>query len=75
MTHAAITADDVEAGIVRLAVESLRSGNKSVDIEVRGPLAAWLEDAGEGDDHGVINPYALDVARAVLANRGSRRHS
>ncbi|MFD3683087.1 hypothetical protein [Streptomyces sp. NPDC058613] len=40
-----------------------------MDIELRGPLAGWLEDAAAGDDEGVINPWAVDVARVVLGKR------
>jgi hypothetical protein len=64
----------VEAETVRLAVGALRAGSKCVDIELRGPLANWLEDAWEGDGASVINPCAVDVAKAVLANSGSHRH-
>ncbi|MFF2378384.1 hypothetical protein ACFVUW_28745 [Streptomyces xiamenensis] len=52
-----------------LAVESLRQGNRMVDIALRGPLAEWLEDAAEGDDEGVISPYAEAVARALLGRQ------
>lgn len=52
-----------------LAIESLRRGNRMVDIALRGPLAEWLEDAAEGDDEGVISPYAEAVARALLGQR------
>jgi hypothetical protein len=71
----AIDPQAAEAETIRQAVESLRTGNKSVAIEIRGPLANWLEDAWEGDSDGVINPYAFDVAKAILANSDSRRRS
>ncbi|OEJ21941.1 hypothetical protein AR457_39115 [Streptomyces agglomeratus] len=54
------------APLLERAVESLRHGNRRVDIEVRGPLAEWLEDAVQGDDEGVISPYAEAVAQAML---------
>ncbi|WP_316521745.1 hypothetical protein [Kitasatospora brasiliensis] len=55
------------AVLLHQAVESLRQGNHRVDIAVRGPLAEWLEDAAEGDDEGVISPYAVAVAESLLS--------
>lgn len=52
-----------------LAIESLRQRNRMVDIALRGPLAEWLEDAAEGDDEGVISPYAEAVARVLLGQQ------
>jgi hypothetical protein len=63
-----IESDEALAELVHRAVESLRQGNPCVDIALREPLALWLEDAAAGDDEGVINPYAVDVARAVLGD-------
>ncbi|MFD0501690.1 hypothetical protein [Streptomyces rhizosphaericus] len=67
MTHR-IESDEALAELLHRAVESLRQGNHRVDIELRGPLAELLEDAAAGDDEGVINPYAVDVARALLGD-------
>ncbi|MFD6994579.1 hypothetical protein [Streptomyces sp. NPDC059943] len=64
-----IESDETLAELLDRAVESLRQGNPRADIELRGPLAEWLEDAAAGDDEGVISPYAVDVARAVLGDR------
>lgn len=61
-----IGSDEALAALLDRAVESLRQGNERVDITLRGPLAEWLEDAADGDDEGVISPYAEAVARAVL---------
>lgn len=41
-----------DSATLGLAIESLRQGNRMVDIALRGPLAEWLEDAAEGDDEG-----------------------
>ncbi|MFE9813131.1 hypothetical protein ACFYRN_42080 [Streptomyces sp. NPDC005227] len=57
------------ADLLDRAVESLRQGNRRADVELRGPLAEWLDDAAAGDDEGVISPYAAAVARAVLGER------
>lgn len=54
---------------LRRAVESLRQGNRLVDISVRGPLAELLDDALAGDDEGVISPYAEAVARSLLGQQ------
>jgi hypothetical protein len=54
---------------LRRAVESLRQGNRLVDISVRGPLAELLDDALAGDDEGVISPYAEAVARSLLGEQ------
>ncbi|MGW2652179.1 hypothetical protein ACWC1D_00735 [Streptomyces sp. NPDC001478] len=61
--------DEHPAELLHRAVESLRQGNRRADIELRGPLAEWLEDAAEGDDEGVISPYAEAVARVLLGAR------
>mgnify|MGYP001041034541 CR=1 FL=1 len=61
-----IGSDEALAELLNRAVESLRQGNRRADIALRDPLAEWLEDAAVGDDEGVISPYAVDVARAVL---------
>ncbi|MEU7187440.1 hypothetical protein [Streptomyces sp. NPDC045369] len=65
MTH---RTEPVEAlaELVGRAAESLRQGNRRADDQLRDPLAKWLEDAAGGDDLGVISPYAVAVARAVL---------
>lgn len=42
------------AELLQRAVESLRQGNRRVDVEIRAPLADWLEDAWQGEDEGVI---------------------
>jgi hypothetical protein len=59
---------DAEMALQR-AMESLRQGNRLVDISVRGPLAELLDDALAGDEEGVISPYAEAVARALLGER------
>jgi hypothetical protein len=33
------------------------------------PLADLLDDQADGDDEGVINPWALAVARAILGRQ------
>ncbi|MFE3249828.1 hypothetical protein [Streptomyces sp. NPDC059209] len=63
-----IESDEALAELLHRAVESLRQGNGQADVELRGPLAEWLEDAEAGDDEGAISPYAVDVARAVLGD-------
>lgn len=35
-------------------------------------LADLLADQADGDDHGVVNPWALAVARAVLRGEPAR---
>jgi hypothetical protein len=67
--RADVTGASEEAATLDLAVESLRQGNRRVDIALRGPLAEWLADAAAGDGEGVINPYAEAVARALLGRR------
>ncbi|MFJ2218268.1 hypothetical protein ACIQVO_38740 [Streptomyces sp. NPDC101062] len=64
MSHVPTDTDPAE--LLLRAVESLRQGNRRVDIEVRGPLAEWLEDAAGGDSENVVSPYADAVARALL---------
>lgn len=64
-----VESDEALAELLHHAVESLRQGNRRADIELRGPLAEWLEDAATGDDEGVISPYAVAVAHAVLGER------
>ncbi|MFF3958446.1 hypothetical protein ACFYY1_35310 [Streptomyces sp. NPDC001890] len=61
--------DESLAKLLHRSVESLRQGNDRVDIALRGPLAEWLEDAADGDDEGVISPYAEAMARAVLGDK------
>ena len=34
-------------------------------VRAREPLADLLDDQADGDDEGVINPWALAVARAI----------
>ncbi|MCI3220862.1 hypothetical protein [Streptomyces sp. NP-1717] len=65
-----IESDEALAELLHRAVESLRQrqGNGQADVELRGPLAEWLEDAEAGDDEGAISPYAVDAARAVLGD-------
>ncbi|GGU62416.1 hypothetical protein [Streptomyces lavendofoliae] len=55
---------------VRAAEERVRMGGRRIDIALRGPLAELLDDLAVGDDEGEINPYALDLARAL--NRSSQ---
>ncbi|MFG2563561.1 hypothetical protein [Streptomyces sp. NPDC048496] len=57
---------DAVVEVIEQAVTSLHQGNRYVDIAVRGPLAEWLEDAADGDSEGVINPYAVALAEALL---------
>ncbi|MEW1569246.1 hypothetical protein AB0454_40590 [Streptomyces sp. NPDC093509] len=64
-----VESDEALAELLHHAVESLRQGNRRAGIELRSPLAEWLEDAAAGDDEGVISPYAVAVARAVLGDR------
>lgn len=53
---------------------SLDQGDRIIRHVDEGPpalaVAAWLEDAAHGDDYGNINPYAAEVACAILARRG-----
>jgi hypothetical protein len=50
---------------LRRAEERIRMGDRRVDIALRGALAALLDDLAAGDDEGEINPWALDLARAI----------
>ncbi|MCX5112533.1 hypothetical protein OOK13_29475 [Streptomyces sp. NBC_00378] len=64
-----IESDESLAELLHRFVESLRQCGDRVHIALRGPLAEWLEDAADGDDEGVISPYAEAVDRAVLGDR------
>ncbi|MFE5097901.1 hypothetical protein ACFRCI_48665 [Streptomyces sp. NPDC056638] len=57
--------------VIERAVESLQQGNQYVDISVRGPLAEWLEDVADGGE-GIISPYALALAEALLSGQERR---
>ncbi|MFJ4880780.1 hypothetical protein ACIP93_36990 [Streptomyces sp. NPDC088745] len=52
--------------LLQQAITSLRQGNPLVDPALYEPLTELLEDAVQGDDEGVINPYAEAVAAALL---------
>ncbi|CAL9609431.1 hypothetical protein SUDANB1_05594 [Streptomyces sp. enrichment culture] len=68
-------ADELHAGDeLRAAAKALRPSSPAVAahaIAVRVPpavveaVADLLDDQADGDDEGVINPWALAVARAV----------
>ena len=70
----AVHAEDVEvkaaqpnpAAELRAAAARLRGGDWRIDQTITEPIAAWLDDSADGDDHGEHNPYALAVARALL---------
>ncbi|NUP53394.1 MAG: hypothetical protein HOW97_39640 [Catenulispora sp.] len=62
---------DQPADLLAAAAQRIREGDHRIDIALRGPLAAWLDDAADGDSEGEHDPYALDMARAVLGQDGA----
>ncbi|WP_332757185.1 hypothetical protein [Streptomyces sp. MT206] len=54
--------------LLQQAITSLRQGNPLVDPALYEPLTEMLEDAVQGDDEGVINPYVEAVAAALLGS-------
>ncbi|MFF4187215.1 hypothetical protein ACFYZ9_28885 [Streptomyces sp. NPDC001691] len=54
--------------LLQQAITSLRQGNPLVDPALYEPLTELLEDAAQGDDEGVINPYVEAVAAALLGS-------
>ncbi|MFF3730808.1 hypothetical protein ACFYXM_10930 [Streptomyces sp. NPDC002476] len=54
--------------LLQQAITSLREGNPLVDPALYEPLTELLEDAAQGDDEGVINPYVEAVAAALLGS-------
>ncbi|MFI5857354.1 hypothetical protein [Streptomyces parvulus] len=54
--------------LLQQAITSLRQGNSLVDPALYEPLTELLEDAAQGDDEGVINPYIEAVAAALLGS-------
>lgn len=55
--------------LLQQAITSLRQGNPLVAPVLHEPLTDLLEDAAQGDDEGVISPYAKAVAAVLLGHR------
>ena len=56
------------AAELRAAEERVRMGDPRIDISLRGPIAAWLDqtaDSIEAAPFPATDPYALAVARAL----------
>jgi hypothetical protein len=60
---------DPDPDLLVHAAGLLRQGDPRVDITLREPLAELLADAAAGDDHGVLNPLAVDVARVLVGEQ------
>ncbi|MEH6376238.1 hypothetical protein V7793_18200 [Streptomyces sp. KLMMK] len=68
-TRLPVEADDKDLADLLLRAARVVRQESVVDVTLRTPLAEWLEDAADGDDEGVISPYAEAVARAVITGQ------
>ena len=72
-----IESEVVASGRIRSGYGGIRNPWNAEYITLMQPavgaaLADWLEDAEAGDDEGVVNPYALTVARLINGEEAAR---
>jgi hypothetical protein len=72
-----VDSEVVASGRIRSGYGGIRNPWNAEYIALMQPavgaaLADWLEDAEAGDDEGVVNPYALTVARLINGEEAAR---